>query len=65
MAAALVKRTYYGQPGRYEQSFDVYMPLPPPVGPLPLVILVVGSAWLGHTLEADAVIKISVDAMLQ
>ena len=41
-----VRRLFYGD-GRFEQSLDVYAPASANT-PLPLVILVVGSAWLGH-----------------
>ena len=42
---------YYGGSSRFEQSLDVYTPIYPAAAgsePLPLVVLVVGSAWLGH-----------------
>ena len=50
MAARRVTRHYYGSSSRFEQSLDVYLPTPsPPAADLPLVVLVVGSAWLGHS----------------
>ena len=45
------RRVYYRGTSNFEQSLDVYTPpsnLPSPAHPLPLVVLVVGSAWLGH-----------------
>jgi len=49
MCATFIRRIYYGEPGRFEQSLDVYVPARRPAGPLPLVILVVGSGWMGHS----------------
>ena len=45
------RRFYYTDQSLFEQSLDVYVPDKPPAAadePLPLVVLVVGSAWLGH-----------------
>ena len=42
---------YYASNSNFEQSLDVYVPSSPLSAgcpPLPLVVLVVGSAWLGH-----------------
>ena len=38
----------YASTRRYEQSLDVYVPETAPQMQMPLVVLVVGSAWLGH-----------------
>ena len=45
---AMMRRVYYTPERRFEQSYDVYYPANPD-GSLPLVLLVVGSAWLGHS----------------
>jgi len=45
------ERYYYTSNQLFEQSLDIYRPSPPPSTsspPLPVVTLVVGSAWLGH-----------------
>ena len=42
---------YYAGNARFEQSLDVYTPAYPEAAgcePLPLVVLVIGSAWCGH-----------------
>ena len=46
----MVTRFYYGERRGYESSLDVYTPSEPLPGGAapPLVVLVVGSAWLGH-----------------
>ena len=46
-----MRRVHYTDARRFEQSLDIYLPLssPPSATPLPLVVLVVGSAWLGHS----------------
>lgn len=45
------RRYYYSEQKSFEQSIDVWKPAEVPNNssdPLPLVVLVVGSAWLGH-----------------
>lgn len=39
-------RVHYAGTSNFEQSLDIYRPTTP--GPHPVVVLVVGSAWLGH-----------------
>ena len=41
---------YYGaaHTGNFEQTLDIYTPVKPEAD-APLVVLVVGSAWLGHS----------------
>ena len=41
-------RHYYTPSRRFEQSLDVYKPAGTGTPTAPLVVLVVGSAWLGH-----------------
>ena len=42
------RTVYYASTNRFEQSLDVYVPTKASQADLPLVVLVVGSAWLGH-----------------
>jgi hypothetical protein len=48
---ARLRTHYYAGNARFEQSLDVYTPAYPEAAgcePLPLVVLVIGSAWCGH-----------------
>jgi len=43
-----MQRTFYSPATHYEQSLDVWTPLAPQTKDMPLVVLVVGSGFLGH-----------------